>query len=123
MTKVVGICPSQLGIFWPLASKQIDRANNVTETGYSLDDLKQKIADGKNQLWLINNGMAAAITAIMEYPLHRAIKVTYLGGDGMDEWLADFVEVELEVVKVCSDKDPDRVRQREDSVKAPLPWQ
>ncbi len=93
MTKVVGVCPSQLGIFWPLASKQIDRANNITETGYSLGDLKKKIETGKNQLWLIDNGRAAAITAIMEYPLHRAIKVTYLGGDGMNEWLADFVEV------------------------------
>ena len=93
MTKVVGVSPEQVGIFWPVASKQIERANNISETGFSLDHLREKVEKGRNQLWLINNGQAAAITAIIEYPLHRAIKVTYLGGNDMDEWLVDFVEV------------------------------
>jgi|TARA_R100001460_G_scaffold65215_1_gene105535 hypothetical protein len=92
MTKVFAVSPQHLPAVWPKASEQIERANNISETGFTMDDLREKIADGRNQLWVIDNGAASAITSVVSYPQHKCVKVTYLGGDNMKDWFVPFVE-------------------------------
>lgn len=89
---VVAVDPDRIDDVWELARKHIARANGKIESGFSVDDLKQKIVNGKNQLWWINDGQAAAITAIINLPLFRLVRVTYLGGAYMHEWMDEFAQ-------------------------------
>jgi hypothetical protein len=51
-------------------------------------------------LWQIGDWQAAAITQIQTFPQYQSMLVSYLGGEGMDEWFDEFMEtVELAAVK------------------------
>lgn len=75
----------------PLLEKAVE--HSCGECG--IQDIYQKIEDGKMGLIIIsddNNIIAAAVVEFMNYPQITSLRVAFLGGKKMADWLGDLIE-------------------------------
>lgn len=94
-TPIGGVQPHQVMAVWdrvePLLRKVVK-----PQTGYTLDAVLTEVQLGTMQLWIIGDFRAAILTAIQNRPLHRVLWVQFMAGEGMDEWLDDWIAVQEE---------------------------
>lgn len=72
----------------PLLAKAVDRM----DSGMSIEDILTRIQTRHMQLWVVPEEMAA-VTTIQNHPQFRVCIIAYMGGEGMKEWLGEFLEV------------------------------
>lgn len=92
LKRVDGILWRDIGAIWPHVSAHIQSAIDDEDCGVELDDLLQAVLRREKQLWVINQGEAAAITAIYQLPLWSKLVIEFLGGSNMQEWIQDYLE-------------------------------
>lgn len=82
--------------FWPHAAALLAPAIRRTGGQFTLDGVRRGIAAGKMQLWLTGSSdrpLAAAVTAILDYPEARVLSVPLLGGTQYRRWIDSLQEV------------------------------
>jgi len=82
--------------FWPHAAALLTPAIRRTGGQFTLEGVRRSIAAGKMQLWLTgstDSPLAAAVTAILDYPEARVLSVPLLGGTQHRRWIDSLQEV------------------------------
>lgn len=77
---------------WGSIEPHLQRVLNRIDSGHTVDDVLTKLQWADQQLWKINDWQAIAVTQIAVLPQHKTFNICYVAGDGIDEWLSDFVD-------------------------------
>lgn len=64
------------------------------ETGWSLQAVLTALQMGTFQLWVIGDFQAVVITQVQDRPEQRVFWVQFIVGDGMQDWLDDWIAVQ-----------------------------
>lgn len=77
-----------VGDIWPTISPILRKAVERDEGKRSLHSLLKELVNDRNQLWVVFDGepIGAVVTAILNYPHARTLKVEWLAGERFDEW-------------------------------------
>lgn len=89
---MIGIRSEWIEDIWPIAGPLIQRVLDEFDTGYSLDDLKERCKQAKAQLWM-HGTEAAFISEIQVFPSYTVLHVPYIGGSGMESWFDEAMDV------------------------------
>lgn len=63
---------------------------------YEVRDVTERLEDGRMQLWVATEGdrvVAAVVSSVEDYPRKRALELHFCGGDSVDEWLPQIMEL------------------------------
>lgn len=95
------VVPEEVAKAWPLAAPYLQEAIERDDGRRSLHSVLVQLVTGQNQLWLVSEPDAAidywpwvrigptvgaVITAIINYPHQKALKVEWLAGERFGEW-------------------------------------
>lgn len=85
-----------VGMIWPTISKILLKAVERDEGKRSLHSLLRELVNDRNQLWIVFDGepIGAVVTAILNYPHARTLKVEWLAGERFEEWAHLISEIE-----------------------------
>lgn len=72
----------------PLVEKMIAK-----HPGRCPEALLGELLCGAGELWVIGDFQAISITRINHKPREKALFIEWLGGDGIDEWVEDWLKV------------------------------
>ncbi len=89
---VEGVLYTEVHKIWPSIEKTLAKAIDRFDGGYSSEDLLTACQLRNKQLWIIDNGKGAAITAITVLPQFKKLVIEYLAGRDMGVWLDEFAE-------------------------------
>lgn len=79
-------------IIWPKVAHLVRPAIEYVDSGFSEDDIRNRLIVADMQLWVVGDYQAACVTQIVVYPQHKVCLVVALGGDGMDEWFGELMD-------------------------------
>ena len=83
----------------PLLKKAIDK-----DADWHIEDVKISCDIGEYILWIVRNGKAAIILEVSEYHSGKQCDIVMIGGDYMDEWIAELEEIEGWAKRVGCDR-------------------
>jgi len=76
---------------WLKCKKHIQKALDVYDSGYNIDDVEQSIKEGTFQLW--PGKQSAVVTSVTQFPRKSILNIVFSGGK-MDELLEMLKELE-----------------------------
>lgn len=81
---------------WPLIASILSQAVERDEGKRSLHSLLRELVNDRNQLWIVSDGrpIGAAVTALLNYPHARTLKIEWLAGERFEEWAHLISEIE-----------------------------
>ena len=112
---ISSVPPELLHLVWHNVKPLFQRALDHTNDEYTVDDIKQLIEDGETLLLVVSEGetiLAACGMDVVQYPSTRNIRVSYLGGINMDQWLLKLVQSINLIAKEMEVKDIEVVGRR-----------
>ena len=93
---------TQLQQIWPRVAPLLERAIKKGNGEYDLEDLHSYLEDNSHILIIAHDDqdLHAALTInLIEYPMKRILNIGTAGGEVMDEWLDEFMEVIVTLAK------------------------
>jgi len=82
---------------WPVVEPMLEGATEYFQHRYDTIDIYIEIEKGDQTLWVAfdeENQIKGCFTVrIVDYPNARCCSVDFVGGENLDEWLGDTVEV------------------------------
>ena len=97
-TPVRGVPPEHVVALWPRVAPILERVV-LPETGYALDHVLTELQLSRWLLWIIGDFDGAVITSVQARPLERVLWVQYMVGEGMADWLDDWIAVQDEYAR------------------------
>lgn len=70
------------------------------DTGHTVEEVLQELALNYLRLWVIGDFNAIVITRIQHRPSERVLWVEWMVGAKLDEWIADWIEIQAEYARV-----------------------
>jgi len=92
-TPIRWVPPDEVAEVWAQVGPMIARAI-LTRSGYTLNAVLRELLAGRTQLWVIGDFDGAVVTMVQNRPAQRVLWVLFMAGDGMDEWLDDWLQVQ-----------------------------
>jgi hypothetical protein len=91
----VSLIPQEaLPVVVPRVLPMLSRAVSYSGGRYTIGDLREELLDQRRQLWVVFepekadlNVVAAFTTQIGEYPQRRVLRVDFLAGESMGDWI------------------------------------
>ena len=77
---------------WERVAHLVRPAIEYVDSGFSEDDVLNRLNISDMQLWVVNDYQAACVTQIVVYPQHKSCLVVALGGEGMTEWFDELMD-------------------------------
>ena len=99
MIYVSGIPARYIDDVWSECEKYVVMGINKAQEEMNEHDIYYFLKDAEMQLWVVfdeDNGKeikAVVTTQIINYPQKKVCRIVTLGGDGMDEWVAQVLDV------------------------------
>lgn len=93
---IIAIKQDDLHKWWPLVRQFIEKALTRGYGEYDADDIHTLLEDGNAGLILAvvnNNVVAGIVTTVIEKPALREMIIMTAGGDHLDDWLDEIMEV------------------------------
>lgn len=97
-TAIGGVPPDQIMKVWDRVEPMLCKVVKP-ETGYSLDNVLTSLQMAKQQLWVIGDFQAVAVTEIQLRPLHKVLWNQFIAGNDMADWLDDWEKVLVEYAR------------------------
>lgn len=94
--KIYAIDPRILENVWDDVKGYIKRAIDRSPPTHSLENVRKEIEIGQSVLYVIGDdkqAYGAAVACVMVYPQLRSVRVRYVGGDRMKDWLKELRKV------------------------------
>jgi hypothetical protein len=109
--KITGVATEDLDTVFPDAAPLLEKALSNT---LSLQDTKQALLRGEMQLWIAYEDkiITAFITEIVDYPQRKVVRIILCGGDKLDSWVKDFLNLVEAWGKGCGAKSMEIVGRR-----------
>ena len=89
MIDVYYVPPDRLDEEWNNAAPLIRLSQKRVEHKLSMSDLHEEILKGWHQLWVVKKDgstTGAFTTSLIDHPKMQSLRVTYLGGFGIEQW-------------------------------------
>jgi len=93
--------------FMPKGMQLIEPAVMRQSDNVSLDDIEDDIRGGGSVMWVVHVGdtlVAALTTCVVRHPQRDTLKIEFMGGSRMSEWMDKAIEV---LTKIALDADLD----------------
>ena len=98
-----GVPVENLEQLWPMAEPYIKKAVEKSDGTYTTEEIKHGCL-WEYILWIVRNGKAAIILEVSEYHSGKQCDIVMIGGDYMDEWIAELEEIEGWAKRVGCDR-------------------
>lgn len=105
---IVTIVPQEaIDFMWPQCEPHLSRAVERASEMFDVSDIYLGAKMGYYGLWVVMEGeqvIASYSTRMVSYPKRKALVIDFMGGDRLNEWLPQMVEVTGDFAKLngCS---------------------
>ena len=97
MMYVSGIPSSRITDVWDKCKEYIELGNNKSKQEMNIEDIYEKLLVAEMQLWIVYdeeaNIKSVLTTEIVIYPRMKTCRIVTLGGEGMDIWVEQFLDI------------------------------
>jgi hypothetical protein len=102
MIDVFYVPVDQLDSEWKNAAPLIRLAQKRVDHKLSMSDLHKEILDGMHQLWVVKKDgitVGSFTTSLITHPKMQSLRVTYLGGFGIEQWHSQAINAIKDLAK------------------------
>ena len=97
-TPIGGVPAEQVMRVWQRVAPILKRALGP-ESGYTLESVLTELQLAQMQLWVVGDFQGVVVTQIKVLPTQKVLWVMFLAGEHMDDWLADWIQVQEEYAR------------------------
>lgn len=90
MTTLHGIPADDIDWIWPRVAPILERAINVSDGKYTLDQVHDYLNTRDMQLWVVEKTgrmLCVCVTQIINFPNKKVLLILFCAGEGMFEWV------------------------------------
>lgn len=94
----LGLVPTEeVAFVWPTVAPILAKAVERDEGRRSLHDILRELVNGQQALWLVSHEgalLGAVVTGAVNYARSRRLRIEWLAGERLDEWVHLIAEIE-----------------------------
>lgn len=99
-----GIPKEHIEELWPTIEDLLVKAIEKSEYSFTIEDVKIDCLSGEYILWIARNGLCAVVLAVSDYHRGKQCDIVMIGGNKIDSWLNELVEIEDWAKRVGCDR-------------------
>ena len=94
---ISGIPSERVDEVWHECKEYVQMGNNKSKEEMTIDDIYEKLLTADMQLWIVFSKdreiYSVLTTEIVTYPRKTTCRIVTLGGEGLDEWVEDLLNI------------------------------